>query len=158
MNTPELLTCQEVLHLTGIRSRTTIWRRIQTGGLVGEVKQLGFRRRGGRLCPVAASGNADRQAGRGRPPDQCPNPRTKAGAGSPQGNTGLEVAGLRDAATAPDGGWKRKRMVAVQTETQDAKRNSSSTAGVGPMMLGPVVGRPRRDHCDGRHRVKVGGR
>lgn len=31
MNTPELLTCQEVLHLTGIRSRTTIWRRIQTG-------------------------------------------------------------------------------------------------------------------------------
>jgi len=31
MNTPELLTCQEVMHLTGIRSRTTIWRRIQKG-------------------------------------------------------------------------------------------------------------------------------
>ena len=31
MTTPELLTCQEVLHLTGIRSRTTIWRRVQTG-------------------------------------------------------------------------------------------------------------------------------
>ena len=27
----ELLTCQEVMRLTGIRSRTTIWRRIQTG-------------------------------------------------------------------------------------------------------------------------------
>jgi prophage regulatory protein len=31
MNTPDLLTCQEVMHLTGIRSRTTIWRRIQKG-------------------------------------------------------------------------------------------------------------------------------
>jgi len=27
----ELLTCQEVMRLTGIRSRTTIWRRIQRG-------------------------------------------------------------------------------------------------------------------------------
>lgn len=31
MSTPELLTCQEVLRLTGIRSRSTIWRRIQKG-------------------------------------------------------------------------------------------------------------------------------
>ena len=31
MNPPELLTCQEVLRLTGIRSRSTIWRRIQNG-------------------------------------------------------------------------------------------------------------------------------
>ena len=37
MPTPELLTCQEVLHLTGIRSRTTIWRRIQTGGFPSPV-------------------------------------------------------------------------------------------------------------------------
>lgn len=31
MTTNELLTCQEVMRLTGIRSRTTIWRRIQKG-------------------------------------------------------------------------------------------------------------------------------
>jgi prophage regulatory protein len=31
MNAPQLLTCQEVLRLTGIRSRSTIWRRIQKG-------------------------------------------------------------------------------------------------------------------------------
>lgn len=29
MNEPELLTCVEVMRLTGIRSRTTVWRRIQ---------------------------------------------------------------------------------------------------------------------------------
>lgn len=31
MTIHELLTCQEVMQLTGIRSRTTIWRRIQRG-------------------------------------------------------------------------------------------------------------------------------
>ncbi|WP_084276818.1 AlpA family transcriptional regulator [Novosphingobium sp. B1] len=31
MTIQELLTCQEVMQLTGIRSRTTIWRRIQRG-------------------------------------------------------------------------------------------------------------------------------
>ncbi|WP_343228835.1 helix-turn-helix domain-containing protein [Sphingobium sp. D43FB] len=31
MNIPELLTCKEVMDMTGIKSRTTIWRRIQSG-------------------------------------------------------------------------------------------------------------------------------
>lgn len=31
MPLPELLTCSEVMKLTGIRSRTTIWRRVQSG-------------------------------------------------------------------------------------------------------------------------------
>lgn len=31
MNTPQLLTYQEVLRLTGIRSRATIWRHIRKG-------------------------------------------------------------------------------------------------------------------------------
>lgn len=31
MSNIELLTCQEVMRLTGIRSRTTIWRRIRRG-------------------------------------------------------------------------------------------------------------------------------
>jgi len=31
MSVPELLTCKDVMRITGIRSRTTIWRRIQTG-------------------------------------------------------------------------------------------------------------------------------
>ncbi|MBS0482485.1 MAG: AlpA family phage regulatory protein [Sphingomonadaceae bacterium] len=31
MTIQELLTCQEVMQLTGIRSRTTIWRRVQRG-------------------------------------------------------------------------------------------------------------------------------
>jgi prophage regulatory protein len=31
MSVPELLTCQDVMKITGIRSRTTIWRRVQAG-------------------------------------------------------------------------------------------------------------------------------
>ena len=31
MAVPELLTCQDVMKITGIKSRTTIWRRIQAG-------------------------------------------------------------------------------------------------------------------------------
>ncbi|MBN9507303.1 MAG: AlpA family phage regulatory protein [Altererythrobacter sp.] len=31
MSNIELLTCHEVMRLTGIRSRTTIWRRIRRG-------------------------------------------------------------------------------------------------------------------------------
>ena len=56
MNTPELLTCQEVLHLTGIRSRTTIWRRIQTGQFPSPVdlgagrNRLDFLQRGAQMA------------------------------------------------------------------------------------------------------------
>jgi prophage regulatory protein len=32
MSNTELITCQEVLRLTGIRSRSTIWRKMRKGG------------------------------------------------------------------------------------------------------------------------------
>ena len=31
MSVPELLTCNDVMKIAGIRSRTTIWRRVQNG-------------------------------------------------------------------------------------------------------------------------------
>jgi prophage regulatory protein len=53
MKTPELLTCQEVMHLTGIRSRTTIWRRIQKGRFPSPV-DLGAGRIRWRAADIAA--------------------------------------------------------------------------------------------------------
>lgn len=53
MNAPELLTCQEVMRLTGIRSRTTIWRRIQKGRFPAPV-DLGAGRIRWRAADIAA--------------------------------------------------------------------------------------------------------
>ena len=47
----ELLTCQEVMRLTGIRSRTTIWRRIQTGRFPSPV-DIGSGRIRWRSCDI----------------------------------------------------------------------------------------------------------
>lgn len=41
MQLPELLSCQDVMRLTGIRSRTTIWRRINKGTFPNPV-EIGF--------------------------------------------------------------------------------------------------------------------
>lgn len=53
MNAPELLTCQEVMRLTGIRSRTMIWRRIQKGRFPAPV-DLGAGRIRWRTADIAA--------------------------------------------------------------------------------------------------------
>lgn len=41
MQQSELLSCQDVMRLTGIRSRTTIWRRINKGTFPNPV-EIGF--------------------------------------------------------------------------------------------------------------------